>query len=299
MDKLSPGGRREMESLVMEARQYLAMRGKMPGSETEMVARHEAFIGDFEKRMVTEETGEMCLKLIKFFLETNNFQFARKYLCLSEAIMERNRDKDRNENDKQRLFIFCKLEYYLNLMKTSAEKIQERKRVTIGKKKEQNLEKFQLSTNCRNAILQFERHYLSIPAKDWKEAKAIFSQGTKHFNLALTIFSFEENCLDRVKANQMLSKMYKHLAAFKVEKVNNNDNLDRVCKMLWRRIKCLEICLPFLDPETNIIQVQEVTFELADIYLELLEMKQKKFEKTAGNLDPTLLKKMVMLSLNR
>ena len=283
----------------MEARQYLAMRGKMPGSETEMVARHEAFIGDFEKRMVTEETGEMCLKLIKFFLETNNFQFARKYLCLLEVIMERNRDKDRNENDKQRLFIFCKLEYYLNLMKTSAEKIQERKRVTIGKKKEQNLEKFQLSTNCRNAILQFERHYLSIPAKDWKEAKAIFSQGTKHFNLALTIFSFEENCLDRVKANQMLSKMYKHLAAFKVEKVNNNDNLDRVCKMLWRRIKCLEICLPFLDPETNIIQVQEVTFELADIYLELLEMKQKKFEKTAGNLDPTLLKKMVMLSLNR
>ena len=297
MDKLSPGGRREMESLVTEARQYLAMRGKMPGSETEMAARHEAFIGDFEKRMVTEEAGERCTELIKFFLETNNFQFARKYLCLSDVIMERN--KEMNENEKQRLFIFCKLEYFLNLMKTSAEKIQERKRVTIGKKKEQNLEKFQLSTNCRNAILQFERHYLSIPAKDWKEAKAIFSQGTKHFNLALTIFSFEENLLDRVKANQMLSKMYKHLAAFKVEKVNNNDNLDRVCKMLWRRIKCLEICLPFLDPETHIIQVQEVTFELADIYLELLEMKQKKFEKTAGNLDPTLLKKMVMLSLNQ
>ena len=38
--------------------------------------------------------------------------------------------------------------------------------------------------------------------------------------------------------------------------------------------------------------MQEVTFELADIYLELLEMKQKKFERTAGNLDPKL-KKMV------
>ena len=97
----------------------------------------------------------------------------------------------------------------------------------------------------------------------------------------------------------MLSKMYKHLAAFKVEQVANNDNLDRVCKMLWRRIKCLEISLPFLDPEADIIQVQEVTFELADIYLDLLEMKQKKFERTAGNLDPTLLKKMVMICVNR
>ena len=38
---------------------------------------------------------------------------------------------------------------------------------------------------------------------------------------------------------------------------------------------------------------QEITFELADIHLQLLEMKQKKFERTAGNLDPKLLQKMV------
>ena len=72
VDKLSPGGMRELESLVMEARQYLTMRGKMPGPETEMVDRHEAFIRDFETRQMqmTEETGESCLELIKFFLET-------------------------------------------------------------------------------------------------------------------------------------------------------------------------------------------------------------------------------------
>ena len=61
-------------------------------------------------------------------------------------------------------------------------------------------------------------------------------------------------------------------------------------------------CLPFPSYTrrlADLIQVQEVTFELADIYLELLEMKQKKFERTAGNLDPTLLKKMVMFLVNR
>ena len=165
------------------------------------------------------------------------------------------RNKEKNENEKQRIFIFSKLEYYLALMKTSAQKIQERKRVMIGKKKEQNIEKFQLPTNCRNAILQFEKNYLTIPAKNWNEPKTIFCKGTTHFNLALHLFSFEVNCFERVKVNQMLSKMYKHLAAFKVEQVANNDNLDRVCKMLWRRIKCLEIGLPFLDPEADIIQV--------------------------------------------
>ena len=293
MDKLTPGGRKEQESLVREARQYLTMRGKMPGPEMEMVASHESFIGDFERRIMSEETGEKCQELVKFFLETNKFEFARKYLCLADVMMDRNTDK--NESEKLRVFIFSKLEYYLALMKSSAEKIQERKRVMIAKKKEQNFDKFPLSTNSRNATLQLERNYLTIPAKNWNEAKAIFSEGTKHFNLALQLFTFEENCLERVKANQMLSKMYKHLAAFKVENVNNSDNLDRVCKMLWRRIKCLEISLPFLDPETHIIQVQEITFELADIYLQLLEMKQKKFERTAGNLDPNLLKKMVRL----
>ena len=35
-----------------------------------MVDRHEAFIRDFETRQMTEETGESCLELIKFFLET-------------------------------------------------------------------------------------------------------------------------------------------------------------------------------------------------------------------------------------
>ena len=39
--------------------------------------------------------------------------------------------------------------------------------------------------------------------------------------------------------------------------------------------------LPFLDPVDDIILVQEITFELADIAEELPDMKQKKFKRTA------------------
>ena len=55
----------------------------------------------------------------------------------------------------------------------------------------------------------------------------------------------------------MLSKMYKHLAMqCKVEKLANNDNMG-LCKIPWKRIKCLKSSLPFLDPEADIILVQE------------------------------------------
>jgi hypothetical protein len=43
------------------------------------------------------------------------------------------------------------------------------------------------------------------------------------------------------------------------------------------------------DPE----EAREVHWELTAVYMELLELKQRKFERTAGNLDPRLLQKMV------
>ena len=127
----------------------------------------------------------------------------------------------------------------------------------IMKKKEQNLDRFQFSTSCRNAIIQHEKHYTITPAKDWNEAKQIFSQGTKYFNLGLQLFSFEEELVQRVRVNQLLSKLYKQLAAFKQDKIANNDALDRVSKIQWRRIKCLELSLGFCDTEANLIQVDE------------------------------------------
>ena len=40
---------------------------------------------------------------------------ARKYICLADAAVERSREG--SEEERQRRFIFCKLEYYLALMK--------------------------------------------------------------------------------------------------------------------------------------------------------------------------------------
>ena len=39
--------------------------------------------------------------------------------------------------------------------------------------------------------------------------------------------------------------------------------------------------------------MQDLCWELSSVYLDLLELKQRKFERTAGNLEPRLLQKMV------
>ena len=289
VSQLSPGGKVEYASLVAEAKQYLSMRGKTPGSELEAVSKHEQLRENFDNRVLDDISCENSLFLVKFFVERKNFEHARKYLCLADALV---RNMGQKEIEYQKGFIFPKLEYFLGLLKSSSDKLQERKKVMILQRKDENLDKFSFTTNCRNSIAQFENCYRTLPAKDWHAVKEIFSDAKKYVDSAMKILSFEEDKLKRVEVHQILSKMYKHLSMFQQEKIASNDALDRVSKIHWRRIQCLEACLMYLEKEDG-VQIQEITFELADIYLQLLEMKQKKFERTAGNLDPKLLQKMV------
>ena len=291
MSQLSPGGGLEYDKLVAEAKQYLSVRDKTPGPELEAVNQHQQLREAFDNKDWKKTNVENCLFLVKFFVERNNFEQARKYIALSDAQVGKISKTD--IEDYQKSFIFCKLQYYLGLLKSSSDKLQERKRVIIRQKKDENLDKFCFTTNCRNSIGQYANNYRTLPAKDWNAAKDIFSEAKKCVDVAMNLLSFDENKVQRVEVNQILSKMYKHLSMFQQEKIASNDALARVSKIQWRRIKCLEACLMYLKKEEDVVQIQEVTFELSDTYLQLLEFKQKKFERTAGNLDPTLLQKMV------
>ena len=53
------------------------------------------------------------------------------------------------------------------------------------------------------------------------------------------------------------------------------------------------ITIIFIHIHTNRAKVGELEAELGEIHLDMLELKQKKFERTAGNLNPRLLQKMV------
>ena len=116
---------------------------------------------------------------------------------------------------------------------------------------------------------------------------------TKYLQLCIKLKFITKNKDEYIEIMQMQSKMYKSLTAFQYEKIASIEAVTRLSKLQRRRVKGLESCLLFLQNPDDTVKIQELTFELTEIYLDMLELKQKKFERTAGNLDPRLLQKMV------
>ena len=181
------------------------MRGKIGVTDDEAVSRHEAFIRDVEERRVSDTSVENCVYLVQFFTEKDQFQQGRKYLCLSDDLAEKTHSGS--------VFLLAKIHYYKQLMRASADKLQERKQVMIMKKRLDNLDKFTFSTTCRNIIIQYEKLYRSMLAKDWNEAKIIFSDAKKMTDQGVEVFSVDDDLMKRVETVQCLNKMYHHLSS--------------------------------------------------------------------------------------
>ena len=292
MSEIKPSGTDQLKELQAEAEQFLAMRGGAQRLDYEANIHHKDFVKSWENKNINQKMAESSLVLVTFFAERKNFDQARKYLCLVDSVIEA-KDSKISKEEKEEMFIASKVQYSLCLMKASADKLQERKRVMIMEKKVVNMEEFSFSRPQRNTIIQFERNYLTLPGRDWNEVKAVFNFGKKFVDFALKLFSSSEKQDKTIENSQILSKMYKHLGTFQQEKIASNDALARLSKIHWRRIKCLEPFLKVLTVEEDTVKIQELTFELSEIYMDSLELKQKKFERTAGDLDPKLLQKMV------
>ena len=94
----------------------------MPGPEFEAATKHSQMVDLFDKKLLDENTGAVARYLVKFFVDQSNFEQARKYICLTDALVEK--VKDREEASKLRIFIFSKLDYYVGLLKWSGDKLQ-------------------------------------------------------------------------------------------------------------------------------------------------------------------------------
>ena len=289
---MKPSGTDQLRELQTEAEQFLDMRGGSRRLDYEANIHHRDFMKLLENKNHSQKMADSTLFLVTFFAERKNFEHARKYLCLVDSVIEA-KDRKISKEEKQEMFISSKLQYCLCLMKASADKLQERKRVMIMEKKVENMDEFSFSRAQRNTIIQLERNYIILPGRDWNEVKAVFNFAKKWVDFALQLFSSSEKQSKTIEASQTLSKMYKHPASFQQEKIASNDALARLSKIHWRRIKCLEPFLKVLTVVYDTVKIQELTFELSEVYMDSLELKQKKFERTAGDLDPKLLQKMV------
>jgi len=295
VSKMRPSGRQQFNHLHNEALHHLSLRGINPGPENFAREVHH----QIQELLASEEPGRDIKalvtdirSLVTFFSEKKIFEQARQYLSIADWIAGRNRNKE-EELKIASLFSLAKIDYFLALMKASTEKLQERKRALILARKEETLsDQFNFDKNSRNIIVQYVNQYPTLPGRDWNETIIIFAAAKKEVDFALKYFTLETNKEEHVWIKQQLSKMYKYLTAFQYEKIASIEAVTKLSKLHRRRVKCLEGCLVEMKIPDNKLIIQELTFELADIYLDKLELKQKKFERTAGNLDPRLLQKM-------
>jgi hypothetical protein len=112
-----------------------------------------------------------------------------------------------------------------------------------------------------------------------EEAKTIFRLGNTQLKKALKVFIMDGFVTDHIKITQTISQLYKYLIFFET------DN-SRIFAMEERRINMLEPIFNTINHKVYVIQWQETSLELAEIFCEIFESNYELFrtkQKKAGS----------------
>lgn len=179
-------------------------------------------------------------------------------------------DENVSDDDKEKLqqgkadIRRCWAKYGLALLEFSKDRLlkasEEEETKQDQDQTEKDFEKFNLEVAFR------EEQITCKPLRDFEEARNVFLRVQTWLNEAKDFYVFDGRCTDYIEIIQDHSKAFKLLAFFEL-------NLDRQCKMHKRRIDMLlEICNE-LNPQHYLLVVRQLTYELAEIYSSILDIK--------------------------
>ena len=210
-----------------------------------------------------------CMNLSDFYMESQNFAQTEYILFCAMSLLP----KDPEAKKKLRAAVQAQLgKYYLERLKLAL--LLKRKNVKIAD--EENLKKLLNSQKfvIKNLDIKFPEIKDVI---DLEEAKKIFRLGNTQLKKALKVFVLDGFVTDHIKITQNISQLYKYLIFFE------NDN-GRIFAMEERRINMLEPIYKAINHKVYVMQWQEISLELAEIFCEIFEsnyelfrVKQKKF----------------------
>ena len=203
-----------------------------------------------------------CINLSDFYMESQNFAQVEYILQCAMSLLP----KDLEVKKKLRASVQAQLgKYYLERLKLAL--LLKRREVTISK--EENLKKL---LNAQKFIIK----NLDIKFPEIKdvttleEAKTIFRLGNTQLKKALKVFVMDGFVTDHIKITQTISQLYKYLIFFET------DN-SRIFAMEERRINMLEPIFNTINHKVYVIQWQETSLELAEIFCELFESNYELF----------------------
>ncbi|XP_022650551.1 KIF1-binding protein-like isoform X2 [Varroa destructor] len=115
-------------------------------------------------------------------------------------------------------------------------------------------------------VVAAEKEWRVEPAKTFEEAREVFLAAQRKVAEATSYYSLKDRASDYVLVTQDSSKLYRDLAALE-------PSADRKCKMHKRRIDMLEEMAGTLNPKYYSAEMQQIHFELGEVYTEMMEIK--------------------------
>ncbi|XP_003741922.1 KIF1-binding protein homolog [Galendromus occidentalis] len=219
--------------------------------------------------------------LSQFFLYRDNFNLALHLLACSQHMLSETKAETTPE-DMERLqwrsadVARCWIKYCVYLLEVSKDL---KNKADDGKTVEYPpVQPLPAKMIEHGEVEEIEKRVNNNVVKTFEDARKVFLEGQAKVSEATSYYSLQDRASDYVLVAQDSSKLYRDLAAFE-------DQIDRKCKMHKRRIDLLEEMVKILNPKYYSGELQQLHFELAEVYTEMMELKYASLPK--GMLKPT------------
>ena len=212
-----------------------------------------------------------CINLSDFYLESQNLAQTEYILKCALTLLP----PDQTQKRKLRASVQSQLgKYYLERIKLA--NLLKNRNTSISNEKNLdellNKKKFTIDNIKEINFPQIK------DVQNLEDVKSLFRKGNTQLQRALKVFVLDGYVTEHIKINQTLSQLYKYLCSFET------DN-GRIFSMEERRINILEPIVRAINHKVYVIQWQEISLELAEIFCELFEANFELFKNNPKKYD--------------
>ena len=218
--------------------------------------------------------------LSQFFMERLLFKQARHHLAAASYVMDKYEEslksmtgsqeeiETKREEFKHRSSDIsrCWAKYGIFILEHSKNCLADDRKSEGKNDDDKNLEKL-LFDNLN--LAEYENQITDTDVILFEDAREVFLFTQKHLKKAKEYYSLEERASDHVQVVQDHSQLFRHLTAFE-------ENEERQCKMMKKRIELLETVLKELNPKYYLDVCRQLWFELGETYHDIMQVKFQK-----------------------
>lgn len=247
-----------------------------------------------------------CATLSQYYLTQDQYNFARYCLACAELVnhevfqklqkMEFSEENERERTEekmyKSKADVFrCWAKYGLNLIKSAhLAKTGEDKNADKVNAEVLNEENTDFKELRFDGLEVDEDKVTDQLPQTYADTKSVFVFSLKCLEKSKEFYKLDGYVSAFVEITQDVSQLYKYLAFF-------DDSFENRCKMHKRRIDMLNEILLELNPQHFLVICRQLTFEIAEIYNEMAQLKKAILEEQPQKFSASSVKKINHLIL--